>query len=131
MQNEKALNWLNKAVEQDPDNAATHCNLGNTFRSLGESRKAAAAYKHAIELNPRQGSYLLNLGGVLIELEELDEAVDCFNQVLVLNPEDQRAYLGLGKARNAQVVRPIYQDSVKLWTRYENYLEPLISTLNG
>ena len=34
-------------------------------------------------------------------------------------------------ASNAQVVRPIYQDSVKLWKRYENYLEPLISTLNG
>jgi len=34
-------------------------------------------------------------------------------------------------ASNAQVIRPIYQDSVKLWTRYENYLEPLISTLNG
>ncbi|MCP4331647.1 MAG: tetratricopeptide repeat protein [Gammaproteobacteria bacterium] len=34
-------------------------------------------------------------------------------------------------ASNAQVVRPIYQDSVKLWTRYESYLEPLISTLNG
>ena len=86
MQNEKALNWLNKAVEQDPDNAATHCNLGNTFRSLGESRKAAAAYKHAIELDPHQGSYCLNLGGVLIELEELDEAVDCFNQVLGIKP---------------------------------------------
>lgn len=34
-------------------------------------------------------------------------------------------------ASNAQVIRPIYQDSVKLWTRYENYLKPLISSLNG
>lgn len=34
-------------------------------------------------------------------------------------------------ASNAQVIRPIYQNSVKLWTRYENYLKPLISSLNG
>ena len=28
-------------------------------------------------------------------------------------------------ASNAQVRRPIYKDSVKLWKRYENQLEPL------
>jgi tetratricopeptide (TPR) repeat protein len=33
-------------------------------------------------------------------------------------------------ASNAQVSRPIYQDSVNLWKRYENFLEPLISALN-
>jgi len=28
---EKALNWLNKSVELEPDNAATHCNLGKQY----------------------------------------------------------------------------------------------------
>jgi tetratricopeptide (TPR) repeat protein len=34
-------------------------------------------------------------------------------------------------ASNAQVSRPIYQDSVKLWTRYEKYLEPLRAAIYG
>ena len=34
-------------------------------------------------------------------------------------------------ASNAQVVRPIYQKSVNLWTRYEKCLEPLIASING
>ena len=32
---------------------------------------------------------------------------------------------------NAQVRRPIYKDSVKLWKRYENQLEPLRATIYG
>jgi len=35
----------------------------------------------------------------------------------------------IATASNAQVNRPIYQDSVNLWIHYEKYLEPLISTL--
>jgi hypothetical protein len=34
-------------------------------------------------------------------------------------------------ASNAQVRRPIYQDSVKLWKRYEKQLEPLRATIYG
>jgi hypothetical protein len=33
-------------------------------------------------------------------------------------------------ASNAQVSRPIYQDSVNLWKRYEALLKPLISAIN-
>ena len=34
-------------------------------------------------------------------------------------------------ASNAQVRRPIYKDSVKLWKRYENQLEPLRAAIYG
>lgn len=34
-------------------------------------------------------------------------------------------------ASNAQVIRPIYQDSVKLWGRYEKQLEPLKAAIYG
>jgi len=34
-------------------------------------------------------------------------------------------------ASNAQVRRPIYKDSVKLWKRYERQLQPLITAIDG
>ncbi len=34
-------------------------------------------------------------------------------------------------ASNAQVRRPIYQDSVNLWERYDNQLEPLRAEIYG
>ena len=34
-------------------------------------------------------------------------------------------------ASNAQVRRPIYKDSVKLWKRYEKQLEPLRAAIYG
>jgi len=37
----------------------------------------------------------------------------------------------IATASSSQVVRPIYQKSVNLWSRYERHLQPLISSLKG
>ena len=37
----------------------------------------------------------------------------------------------IGTASSAQVVRPMYQGSVNLWSRYEKHLQPLVTSLNG
>ena len=37
----------------------------------------------------------------------------------------------VGTASNAQVRRPIYKDSVNLWKRYEQQLEPLSTAIYG
>jgi len=98
---EKALNWLNKAAERDPDNPICHYNLGSALRGLGENSRAVTEYRRAIELNPRQAVFFHQLGEVLIELYELDDAVDCFNQALAIDPENLVAMPGLGEAWNA------------------------------
>ena len=97
----QALKWFSRAVEQDPGNSVTHCNLGSALRGLGDNAGAASSYRRAIELSPRQAMFLHNLGELLVEQGEAEDAVECFEQALQIDPRDLRSMLGLGKARNA------------------------------
>ena len=49
---ERAVADLTKAVEIDPTSALAHCNLGWTYKSLGDEQKAIAHYRKALEIDP-------------------------------------------------------------------------------
>ncbi|MCE2402400.1 tetratricopeptide repeat protein [Candidatus Poribacteria bacterium] len=57
--NEAIFRWK-QAVSIDPDNAATHNNLGVGYEALGKITEAVSAYQRATELDPESKYYRIN-----------------------------------------------------------------------
>ncbi len=58
---EEAIASYNRAIEIDPTDATTHCNMGVALRKLGRCEEAIASYNRALEIDPslEQARYAL------------------------------------------------------------------------
>jgi tetratricopeptide (TPR) repeat protein len=72
---EEARDAYRRALEQDPDHADAHVNLGRLLHAAGDPRAAAEHYRKAIELVPGHATALFDLGVALEDLKMPDEAV--------------------------------------------------------
>jgi len=77
-QNQEALNYLNSAIEKDPENYIYYNARGVLYDLSEEFDKAEIEYKKAIELNPDFFDAILNLGVVYYNrgAEEMNKAND-------------------------------------------------------
>lgn len=75
---EQAREKLERAVEQDSDNADAHATLALVYVRLGETREAMRQYKKALSLNGDDPSLKNNYGTFLCEQGDLKEAEDLF-----------------------------------------------------
>ena len=60
-QNEAALNYLNKAIEKDPENASFYYARG-VLNEAVDKQKAIQDYEKALEINPKMFDALFNIG---------------------------------------------------------------------
>ncbi len=58
----KAIEFLEMAIENDPENAEFYFTLGTLYDDTKQNKKALAAYKKALEIQPGMFSALFNLG---------------------------------------------------------------------
>ncbi|MDA9798046.1 tetratricopeptide repeat protein, partial [Luminiphilus sp.] len=84
---ESALRYLEKALENEPNLAGAHYNLGITFQELGRLDEAEASYTKAIALKPDFAEAYSTLGNTHKELGRLDEAEASYNQAIALKPD--------------------------------------------
>ena len=61
-QSDKALEYLTKAIEQEPNNASFYQAQGALLDRIGKPDEAKASYEKAIEINPEFFDSWLNLG---------------------------------------------------------------------
>ena len=61
-QSDKALEYLSKAIEQEPNNASFYQAQGALLDRIGKPDEAKASYEKAIEINPEFFDSWLNLG---------------------------------------------------------------------
>lgn len=97
---ERAIEWFEKAIEEEPDNASYHYRLSI---SCARSNKLAKAAQHALrayQLSPKTETYLLHLNTIIARQllgraedlmreaspTSLDEAVFALKRALQLNP---------------------------------------------
>jgi TonB family protein len=83
----KALDYYQKALQADPNNAALHSNLGNLYAEMGKSAEAAAESKKAADLDPaHDSSYHHNFdqGQSLYAQKHYNEAAGMYEQALPL-----------------------------------------------
>lgn len=103
-----------KALLIEPNNPITHCNLGNSFRALGEVTKAEAAYRQAVEIAPEFVDAQLNLASLFLANGNLVRAKEIYAPLVHLNPDLTKAHTNLAY---------IYQRLGCLEKAEEHYLE--------
>ncbi|OCT12688.1 hypothetical protein A8709_33325 [Paenibacillus pectinilyticus] len=108
---EKAIEWFEKAIAEEPDNAAYHHKLSITFARSNKLTKAVEHASKAIELEPANEAFRFHLQ-VLNARELVDQAKRQLNhssahperaifllkEAIVLDPLAIEAYLILGEA---------------------------------
>lgn len=116
---DKALSYLQKAVELDPQNSAAIRNLAQTHYDLGNTQESIATYKKAIRATldmKTKADLYFNLGVLYNLVGDFDAAEDNFISALDLNPEDVEAILGMAQTF----------ESNERWRKAEKFYKELI-----
>jgi len=92
----KAVKCYEKAIEINPENSATHNNLGNLLDDLKRFEEAETEYRKAIEINPEYSEAHYNLGVLLQKRERFEEAETEYRKAIEINPEYSEAHYNLG-----------------------------------
>ncbi|WP_340106666.1 tetratricopeptide repeat protein [Rhodohalobacter sp. 8-1] len=91
---EMAVELYRKAIDENPDDARLHYNLGSALAKLGESEASVQSFQMAKQLmtDPEEKARAdYNAGTALSEAEMYDEALDFYRSALKNNPGDPDA----------------------------------------
>jgi Tfp pilus assembly protein PilF len=89
---------LEKVLQERPDSAAAHNELGNTFTLAGDLDAARTNYTDAAQLDPNLSPAWNNLGVAYAQQGKLNDAAAMFNEALRRQPENQDALQNLARA---------------------------------
>ena len=93
-----AVESIGQAIEEKPEAAAAHLNLGPPLQKLRRFEEALASYDRALLLRPDYANALLNRGNVLQDLHRNAEALASYDRVLALAPDYAEALYNRGNA---------------------------------
>lgn len=95
----KALDYYQKVLQTNPDDAAIHNNLGSLYAEMGKSTEAAAEFAKAANLDPSHaGGYYYNFGVTMVNKNQMDEAGKALKQATDLDPTNANAWYWYGMA---------------------------------
>jgi Flp pilus assembly protein TadD len=83
-------------VQNDPNDAEAHFNLGVNYSTLGEFSKAVHHYQEAARLDPKNTWVRNNLGSVYRTVGRTGDAIAQYMEAIRLNPNDAKAHNNLG-----------------------------------
>lgn len=96
---QKALEYYQKAIEANPNDASLHNNRGSLYAEMGKTAEAQAEFQKAAELDPAAaGTYYYNLGVVLVNKSKMDEAAAALKKCTDLDPQNANAWYWYGMA---------------------------------
>ena len=115
---QKAVGYLRKAVELEPDEKNHWLNLGVAYRKTGKTEAAIGTYRKALGQFPGDAMLLNNLGVALRKARKYDEAIRAHERAVDAAPSDAAytrnlaiAYRG---AKRYQRAIPIYIKALEL-----------------
>ncbi|MBU3558516.1 tetratricopeptide repeat protein [Polynucleobacter sp. Nonnen-W13] len=92
----KAVEFINKALQINPDFVSCHLNCGIALQSLGRFDEALNSYDQAINFKPDYAEAYSNRGNTLKELKRFNEALLSYGKAISLKPDYAEAYSNLG-----------------------------------
>ncbi len=95
---DEAIQFLEQARQELPDNVNILNNLGNVLRLKGRPEEAITHLRRALAIHPDSPDALVNLGLSLLALNRADQAVQCARLALRLKPENPEALFVLATA---------------------------------
>jgi protein O-GlcNAc transferase len=94
----QAIEWMCRAVEQEPAAFPAHANLGRAYLAVDDFDRARTSFETALRLNPDLALAHECLGVVLQRQGHTEAAVTHFQRVAVLQPDSAEAHNNLGVA---------------------------------
>jgi tetratricopeptide (TPR) repeat protein len=86
-----AKSWYNKALENQPNFAQAHANLGTIYAQQQQWQEAIVAYQKALAIQPNFTGVYRNLAKVFSQQSKTQEAAECWYAALILEPEKATA----------------------------------------
>lgn len=97
-----AVERIQKAVAERPNEATFRVNLGSALKSLGRNAEAALSFESAIALAPQMAEAHNNLGATYRSLGRLDDAAVCYRRAVQIRPNYAEAHCNLGNTLRDQ-----------------------------
>ncbi|APJ04385.1 tetratricopeptide repeat protein [Silvanigrella aquatica] len=109
---DKALDFLQRAVEQDPKNPSFLNSMGICYKEMGKFEDSISSYNLALKITPNDVKIMYNKVLCLITMKDYDRAKKVCQQILKYDPKFERAQqkiLEIDKLNEASPVEPKYR----------------------
>jgi tetratricopeptide (TPR) repeat protein len=93
----KAKNCYETALDIDPDDGISWCQLGNIQALDAKRALALSAYDKALKIDPNNAYAWNNKGVIFVSLAWPEEAMVCFNKAMLIMPNNFDAHINLAK----------------------------------
>ncbi|HIH00469.1 TPA: tetratricopeptide repeat protein [Thermoplasmata archaeon] len=93
----KAKHAYEAALDIDPNDGISWCQLGNIQALDGKRALALSAYDKALKIDPNNAYAWNNKGVIFVSLAWPEEAMVCFNKAMLLMPNNFDAHINLAK----------------------------------
>lgn len=93
---EKAAEFLEKAVDSDPENTSAHLNLALSYQELGKNDASLAQYDVVFRQQPALHSIRFDYGNLLADMDKNEAAIENYKIYIKNYPDDARAYQNIG-----------------------------------
>jgi len=103
---DKAIFAFQRALENAPELASAHNNLGILFKQKGKAEQALSHYRKAVDLVPASAEIYNNLGILLREMGRFQEAEKAYLRALRVKEDFGPAYFNLGILYDLYLNRP-------------------------
>ncbi len=95
-QYQAAVEILEKALVDNPENEAVLAKLALSYQNIDENEKAFATYQQVFKLNPKLVVLKFDYANLLGNMGKYDAAIEQYKEYLSAYPDDANAYRNLG-----------------------------------
>ena len=92
----KAMQYLRKAIAQNPRDSRAFFHLGNLLLGKGRAKDALTCYEKALAVDPKNLAVQLNRANALQQLEQLEQARAAYQNILAERPDLAAGQFNLG-----------------------------------
>lgn len=93
----KALDWLNQALDANPQAPEIYLQIARGYFFIGEFERSIKYMRHAVEQQPGNADFRYHLGRFLEEAGFRDEALNQYQRAIQLNPSHRKALYRLNE----------------------------------
>lgn len=93
---DSAIQYFQKAVDNNPEFTAAFYNLGYTYQVTGQPEKAIPHYEKALELEPYEIRAMSNLAQLYQKTGQTEKAVSLNEDIIMIEPGLDLPYINLG-----------------------------------
>ena len=110
---EKAIAYLNKAKEYQPDNTDIYIALGDIYIDRNDASNAIVNYNRAVNLNPKLPSPFVKIGNIYTAARNPNEARTYFEKAIEIDSTYAPVYKGLGEMYSMAGLYKFSKDNYK------------------